>query len=473
MPAILTVGYTPNYIGNHRICFRTTGLTYCCYNDDSVSVIGVPKFVSIDLDDFTLCLQDIPIEIGCASSVVEGYVQPICIEQSSDVNRVAFTATFPSAPCDAYNIECQESGIDEITINNPGYGWPVGVVPTVTVIDSLGQGTGFTGELTMSCLPGDNFCSIGEVTITNTGQDYNNLNNLTVEVSPLPDCISNELLIDGNFVNGFIDWNVIPPVDGWLLTPGMVPYYNIPVYSSTGGTLEQNVLTPGRTYLINFEKVTVESRSGTVRFIVSAGLFSSTGTASNQYMITKNFGDPDFDGPLSITLTCFGSNVFSIYADSSTADPLNTARLTAVSVVELCEVIDPDLQVTEVGNCGTFTLPDCDGTANPTTYQLWGGSQYAINVCAGLPGPEGFKYTITPNPVDVSCCDCRKYDIINTGLTDAFDYNYVDCVDQTIKTVTIQAQETQQVCAVVSGIWPVDPINNQYFEYVVSGIQDC
>jgi hypothetical protein len=124
-------------------------------------------------------------------------------------------------------------------------------------------------------------------------------------------------------------------------------------------------------------------------------------------------------------------------------------------------------------DCGTFTVPDCDGTANPTTYQLWGGEQYAINVCAGSPGPEGFKYTITPNPVDVSCCDCFKYDVINTGLEDSIDYNYTDCLDQTIKTVTIQAQETQQVCAVVSSVWPVDAASNQFFEYIVSATQDC
>lgn len=620
MAAILTVGYTPNYAGNHRICFKTTGDTYCCYNDDSGSVIGVEKYTEINLDDFELCLGTLPGPVGCAASEVDGYVQPTCIDQSSDINRVAFIANFSSTACSAYNIECVESGIGEIGIINPGYGWPVGVVPTVTV-NTSGSGFGFASTVTMSCLPGDSFCSIDSIVIDDSGEEYFYLNQLSVDISPLPSCVSNELLINGNFNDGFLNWNVIPPVDGWELTPSGVPYYNIPVYGSAGGTIEQSVLTPGKTYLIDFEKVTVEARSGTVRFIVSAGLFSIDGTGSNQYMITKTVGDPDFDGPLSITLTCFGSSVFSIYADSSTTDPLNTARLTEVSVVELCEVIDPELEVASLDDCATFTVPNCDGSDNPTEYQIQGTQPYAINVCSGGAGPVGAKYTITPNPtygglgpellvnntfetnldgwaqdlwiwsseyggsassqgtdsfssisqdiltvgqeytiqinlsiifdgectpeeeaftaftiyagtavygplnfsgsesftfnitctdnptfkieawdpegctsveligpqmycsfvsvkgqgapIPVSCCDCVTYEVINIGLAGPFDYYYVDCLDQTIKTATLQSQETQRVCAVLSSIWPVDTANNENFEIVLSGIQDC
>jgi hypothetical protein len=476
MAAILSVTYTPNYPGNHRICFRTTQPSYCCYNDDSTSVVGVSKTVEIDLDDFELCLQDLPVEIGCTGSIVDGYVQPICVEQGANLNRIAFTATFPSESCDAYNIECQESGIDEITINNPGYGWPVGVVPTVTVIDSSSQGIDFAGELTMNCLPGDNFCSIADINITNAGENYYNLNDLTVEVSPLPSCVSNvELLINGSFVNGF---------DGWTVSPiGLVPEawqvftqtanYNMELYSVTQpGTISQNILTPGKIYDISF-KVGIGSVNGNSYFIVTAGTFDPSGTEPNQYLHTQPAGVAFLDN-ISFTLPCIGTSEFSIYVYSDVVEgPGAFIDIDNISVTETCIAINPDLQVTALTNCGTFTVPNCDGTANPTTYELSGGPQYAINVCSGGSGPEGLKYTITPNPVDVSCCDCVKYDVTNTALTDSFEYNYVDCLDQTIKTATIQAQETQQVCAVVSSIWPVDLTNNQNFEYVASGIQDC
>ena len=473
MPALLNVTYTPNYVGSHQICFRTTQPSYCCYTDDSPSVIGVPKTTVIDLDEFETCLQDLPAQIGCGGSVVDGYIQPFCVDQGSDVNRIAFTATYQSNPCTPYSIECTESGIGEISVINPGYGWPIGVVPTVT-INTSGSGFGFSATTIMECLPGDNFCSIESVSIDNSGEEYFYLNQLSIDVSPLPSCESNELLIDGNFVNGFLNWDVIPAVDSWLLTPGMVPYYNIPVYGSIGGTIEQSILTPGRTYLIDFEKVTVEATSGTVRFIVSAGLFSIAGTASNQFMITRNVGDPDFDGPLSVTLTCFGSTIFSIYADSTTTDPLNTARLTAVSVIELCEVIEPELEITLRDNCGTFTLSNCDGSADPIEYEIQGTPLYAINVCSGGAGPVGAKYTITPNPIDVSCCDCVKYEVINTALSGSpIEFYYTDCLTQVLTSQSINPSNTIQVCAVRNSVWPADPNNNQYFEYIISGIQDC
>jgi len=471
MAAILTVTYTPNYPGNHRICFRTTLASYCCYNDDSPSVVGVPKTVTIELEDFELCLQNLPEEVGCNGSTVEGYVQPVCIEQGSVINRVLFTATFPSSPCTTYNIECQESGIAEFSIIEPGYGWPVGVVPDITVTDLSGYGSGFTGTVNMLCEEGQNFCSIESITIDDPGQGYYLPNMISVDITPPPACESNELVIDGQFLNGLVDWTVSPSPDSWLINLSNVPYYNIPTYGPTGGQISQNILTPGRTYLINFEKVVVQARSGTVRFIVAAGLFSPGTPSPNTYVIELNSGDPDYDGPLSITLTCFGSTVFSIYGDSTTTDVLNKVAVTEVSVIELCDTVLPQIEVSSVDDCGTFTVPDCQGNNNGQTYQLWGGSQYAINVCAGGDGPEAFKYTVTPGVI--SCCDCVKYDVINTALTDAFDYWYVDCLDQTIKVSTIEAQETQQVCAVASSVWPANPVNNQYFEYIVSGIQDC
>lgn len=590
MPALLTVTYTPNYIGSHRICFRTTQPSYCCYTDDSASIIGVPKTTVIDLQDFEVCLQDLPLAVGCEGSIVDGYIQPFCVDQGSDLNRISFTATFPSQPCSSYKIECEESGVGEIAVINGGYGWPVGVVPTI-IVNTSGSGFGFTATATMDCLPGDNFCSIDDIDITNPGEEYFYLDQLSIEISPLPSCESNELLIDGNFVNGFLNWNVIPPVDGWLLTPGMVPYYNIPVYSSTGGSIEQTILTPGKTYLIDFEKVIVEARSGTVRFIVTAGLFSSLGTASNQYMISINSGDPDFDAPLSITLTCFGSSVFSIYADSSTTDPLNRASLTAVSVIEICDIIDPELEIISLNDCGQFLVPNCDGSDNPTEYEIQGTPQYSINVCSGGTGPvaaSAGKYNITLNPeslpgdicfnlgteafgpytcnispagthngknyylmvapncvtpydaliapnvwtvwystgngyVDqwvlsegldqyvyvqwylpvssspdlplgswvigpdsgvidlqstdtncqVSCCNCVKYEVINIALTEAREFYYTSCQDQSIVTGSVDPQDTITICAVPGSFWVQDPDDNQFIEFVVSGIQDC
>lgn len=399
MAAQLSITYTPRYQGCHRVCFRTTQQEYCCYLDTSGSTIGTPKTVDIFLDDYSDCLSFVPAEISCAgTTAITGYIQPCCADENSDDNRVTYTASFESTPCNPYSVECEESGIGIITINNAGYGWPIGVVPDI-IVNTTGSGSGFTATAIMQCLPGDNFCSIDDIDITDPGEGYFYLNELSVEIDPLPSGVSNELILNQSFLLGFNDWIVTPIIDGWTLSvPANVPYYNIPVYSSSGGSLSQIILDPGKTYFIVFEKIKVRSVNGVARFIITAGTFSSTGTASNQYMITRNAGDPDFDSGFTTSLVCSGTSEFSIYGDSSTNDPGNTISFTRVSVREVGEAINPDLEVTYLDDCGTFTVPDCDGTANPTTYGILGTPQYSINVCSGGAGPVGAKYTITPNP---------------------------------------------------------------------------
>lgn len=439
MPALLNVTYTPNYIGSHRICFRTTQPSYCCYLDDSASVIGVPKTTVIDLDEFETCLQDLPSQVGCGDTPLDGYIQPFCVDQGSDLNRVSFTADFPSTPCQSYSVQCQVSSVAEIQVSDPGYGWLPGDVPTVTITDLSGYGSGATAEAVMACND-SNICFVESITIIDPGESYYLINQIVVDIS-LP--------------------------------------------TDPGGTPAQ-------------------------------------------------------------------------------------------------------AQVTALDDCGTFTVPNCDGTDNPTEYELWGGPQYAINVCAGNFGPVGFKYDITQNPeslpgdvcfnlstgvlgeytcnispagthngknyytmvnpdcvtpydafiapnawtvwystgngfVDqwvlsegldqyiyvqwylpvssspdvplgnwvigpdsgvidlestdtncqISCCNCVKYEVINTALTEAREFYYTSCQDQSIVTGSVDPQDTITICAVPGSFWVQNPDDNQYVEFVVSGIQDC
>ena len=309
MAITLSVTYTPNYEGNHRICFRTTGTAYCCYNDDSTSVVGVPKTTIIDLEDYELCLQTLPQPIGCAGSVVDGYVQPICIEQGSDINRVTFSVTYESTQCTPYNILCNESGIGEITVTDPGYGWLPLQVPTVDIIDSSGYGSGAIAEAVMLC-DDSNICHVDSILIIEAGQGYYFLDQISVVISP---------------------------------PPGL------------GGT-------------------------------------------------------------------------------------------------------DAVADVTLVDQCPTFTITDCDGTPNATTYQLWGGAQYAINVCSGA-APDAAKYVVTPNPPSVSCCDCFEYQIVTRATIDLY---YTDC-NQGVQTINVAAGlPGTTICCVRSSIFPVTSSDNQY-----------
>lgn len=398
MPALLSVTYTPNYIGNHRICFRTTQVSYCCYTDDSFSVIGVPKTTVIDLDEFETCLQDLPVQVGCEGSVVDGYIQPFCVDQGSDLNRVSFTATFASNPCTPYRIECTESGIGEISVINPGYGWPVGVAPTVTV-NTSGSGIGFSATATMECLPGDNFCSIDSVVIDNTGFGYFYPNQLSIEVDPLPSCISNNLITNGDFTTDLSGWTLTPAPDIFYWDSGAARYNNTLYGATTPGFINQDILTPGTTYEITIDTIALLANTGYCQIIISAGTFDISGTQPNQFSILRLPTDPLYTTPITVTLTCTGSTSFNIYAYTTATDPGSIIRFSEVSVAELCDVVEPELEITLLDNCGTFTLSNCDGSNNPVEYEIQGTPAYAINVCSGGVGPIGAKYTITSNPV--------------------------------------------------------------------------
>lgn len=472
MPALLNVTYTPNYIGNHRICFRTTQPSYCCYTDDSASVIGVPKTTVIELDEFETCLQDLPAQVGCEGSVVDGYIQPFCVDQGSDLNRVPFTATFAASPCTPYKVTCEESGIAEISVTEPGTGWLPGEVPTVTITDNSGYGFGATAEAVMVC-DDSNICSVESITIIDAGQSYYLLNQIVVDISSPPSA-GGELVVNGDFTTDLNGWSIYDPDGGgtaiWSPLYGGSAVWN-PIDLFIG--LYQDILTIGHTYTVNIDLSIVYNGS--------CDPFASSFAIFNIYAGTNVYGPLNFSGSQSFTftITCAGNTNFRIECIDP-EDCVLGMYCSYVSVVDVIEGLPATAEVTAVADCGTFTLPDCDGTANPTTYQLWGGELYAINVCAGGTGPEAFKYTVTPNPtyddpaIPVSCCDCVKYDIINTELTgDPIEFYYTDCIDQTIKLSTIDPQDTIQICAVRSSIWVSNPSTNQYFEYILSETQDC
>ena len=175
-------------------------------------------------------------------------------------------------------------------------------------------------------------------------------------------------------------------------------------------------------------------------------------------MITRNPGDPIFNSAINISLTCFGSSVFSIYADCTSADAANRVQVTGISVVEQCTAITPELEVTSLDDCGNITIPNCDGTSNPTTYSILAGSEHIINVCSGGDGPlpaNVGEYVI--QAASVSCCDCKLYQVL---VSTPLDIYYTSC-NQTIDVITVPTgSQGVTVCAVEGSIWPVNKIDN-------------
>lgn len=470
MPAQLDITYTPQYPSCHRVCFRTTQEQYCCYLDDVTPVVGIPRTISIVLDNYAECLVEVPIEISCqGTTALSGYIQPCCSDENSQANRVPFTASFVSTPCTPYLVECTQSGIGDIIINNPGYGWPVGVTPTIT-INTTGFGSGFSGTVDMVCLPGDNFCSIGTITADIAGQDYFYLNQLSVDISPLPTCISNELITNGDFATDLSGWTQAPSFapNIFIWNAGNARYNNLAYGNTTPGFISQDILTPGRTYEISIDTLALGCTTGYIQFIITAGDFDISGTQPNQFNIFRLSTDPVYTTPISVTLTCVGSNTFSIFA--YTTDITANARIdfSDVSVIEVCEAVDPEIELV-LEDCGTFTVPNCDGTDNPTEYELLGAPEYAVNVCAGGDGPDGPKYIVTPNPPDVSCCECRLYKVT---VRNPMDIYYTDC-NQSIDVISVESGTIGvTICAIPGSIWAVDRLETAQI-LAITDVGDC
>ena len=174
--ATLTVDFTANYAGPHRVCFRIQGsgdpydcsTTVGCVGGGSVcqAVINTPV-------NTTSC--DGPITF-------EGYIQAACEDILSTSGRLAFTAVFvPNVVCEKYEVLCARGPIDSVSITQPGNDYILadtlalvrnGADPeTLDGTVSIGAvGDGVINTLTGLAAAGINYVALDVLTIVdNTG----------------------------------------------------------------------------------------------------------------------------------------------------------------------------------------------------------------------------------------------------------------------------------------------------------------
>jgi hypothetical protein len=129
--ASISITYTPNYEGCHRIYFKPASAPdYCLFTDYSASVIDEEKTTVIELvGDLEECL--VPDEVSCQDFAVTGYVQPCCAAEADLASRVPFSFNALVDKCNRYLVECKGSGVRYIEVLNPGSGYSV--APTVSI----------------------------------------------------------------------------------------------------------------------------------------------------------------------------------------------------------------------------------------------------------------------------------------------------------------------------------------------------
>jgi len=135
--ANITVTYTPQFAGTHRICFRivqSPSNPYCCAVDLTASTVGVPKNYIITIGDPPCAtIPDVDPE-SCDPIEYEGFVQPTCVDEDDLPSRTPWSIIFTPVPtCSEWEITCIVSGVSSISMTNKGTGYNPGVPPAVTI----------------------------------------------------------------------------------------------------------------------------------------------------------------------------------------------------------------------------------------------------------------------------------------------------------------------------------------------------
>ena len=157
IPGTITVNFTSNYTGPHRVCWRVGGTGP--YNCTTIVNCG---------GGGAACTANIAVTVDnetCDPVVFDGYVQAACQLEGSLVDRIPFTNTFtPNPSCKGYTLTCESVPVKSVTIDNPGSGYNPLSPPVVSI--ATGPGVGATA----TSVVGDG--GILTQTITNGGSGY-------------------------------------------------------------------------------------------------------------------------------------------------------------------------------------------------------------------------------------------------------------------------------------------------------------
>lgn len=137
VPATITVNFTSNYAGNHRVCWRTGGAgAYDCSTIVACAGGGAAcqAVIAITVDDET-----------CDTVDFDGYVQATCEDIGSLNGRVPFSAQFvPNQPCNMFTITCNTVGVASGTVTAGGSGYTPGA--SIALVFAGGGGSAAAGN---------------------------------------------------------------------------------------------------------------------------------------------------------------------------------------------------------------------------------------------------------------------------------------------------------------------------------------
>lgn len=198
VPATITVNFTSNYTGDHRVCYRLGGVgPYDCTTIVTCLGGGTPcsTTINVTVDDES-----------CDDYVYDGYVQAVCEEEASLIGRVAWIATYtPTNACFSVAFTCVASdgspSCPPFTLDaDPDCGGGTVDVPTIP-----------NGDTFSFCFPaGTTFAAPTDYTRVNGDTDCCTCNTITISAPTDPattgiyfyqDCTTKQF-VSGNLTTG-------------------------------------------------------------------------------------------------------------------------------------------------------------------------------------------------------------------------------------------------------------------------------
>jgi len=361
VPATITVDWTSNYDGPHRVCYRLQGtIPYNCTGTGTHPYCG---------GGGASCSYDIAITVDnetCDNVTYEGYVQPACEEEVSLVGRIPFAVTFvPDPACNKYTATCARVSVASCTMTNNGSGY-VGV-PSVLFLGSLGTtalGTAVLGDGIITAIDawtaGTGY-NIANATSTQTVNVLRATQIATTGAGMTADVTFDAAAVITNIVlnvagSGYVTADDTSPltIDLTSLIDGTAPATEATIdVSCTGSFADQvdsiTITNPGSDYTA-VTVVTIDAPGAGV---------TATATVVMTQCTTLTIGDCGGGGPFTIdnldvtdTISLCGASTPTVPGDYDVAEDLSGNCLCACENVDLENTGTQPIQVTYI-ECGT------------------------------------------------------------------------------------------------------------------------
>jgi hypothetical protein len=394
--ATITVDFTANYSGGHRVCWRIqgSGNPYDCTT--IVSCVG----------GGTTCQAIINVDVNTTSCdgtiTFEGYVQAACEDVLSTNGRLPWTADFtPNPICNRVEVNCAFGPLANIVVNDGGYCYQ----PTDTVVITRDPSDTQTLDAIVGIDP-----VLGDGVLSNI-----NLNAGGINYTP-----GDVLTIDGVLIIGCAG-----------ITPAEVTVQTVD--GGTGEILTYLLTNPGAAFVLG----------GVGSFVTTGG----TGSGADFYADAGVDFDP-YNSILAFAILLGGAGLYDIAPTITVTSATGTGG-SFTAVIEDC---DPFLAVGT--DCAAATVDLANGLPHGNTVAVCLDDNLVTGVV-----PDGYATTETgcciPDDTEIDPNDtCLDYHLENTS-GGPIDVQYTACngIDTTI---SVGAGVTEAVCAVNGGVVDLD-----------------